>query len=261
MTAPSQTGSSAGNAAAPMTVPAGTVWQMYRAMVGVGILCGLLIVSVYLWTLPIIERNKAEALKAAVFQVLPGAASSASFAYTSTGAFVPLGQPGETSGAMSAEGETAESPGTTLGIVHAGYDEAGDLVGIAIEAAGMGYQDMIRFLYGYDPTAQTIVGFQVLESKETPGLGDKIITNEAFLTNFEALDVTLTDDARTLRNPVTFVKAGEKQNAWEIDGITGATISSNAVARALRESTLTWMPRIHPQAATFRSAGRPEASP
>ena len=33
---------------------------MYRAMVGVGVLCGLLIVTVYQATLPIIERNASE---------------------------------------------------------------------------------------------------------------------------------------------------------------------------------------------------------
>ena len=31
---------------------------MYRAMVGVGLMCGVLIVSVYQWTPPVIERTK-----------------------------------------------------------------------------------------------------------------------------------------------------------------------------------------------------------
>ena len=37
-----------------------SVWHMYRAMVGVGVICGLLIVTAFQVTLPIIERNKAE---------------------------------------------------------------------------------------------------------------------------------------------------------------------------------------------------------
>ena len=40
-------------------------WHMYRAMVGVGLLCGLLIVTVFQLTRPVIERKKAEALRAA----------------------------------------------------------------------------------------------------------------------------------------------------------------------------------------------------
>ena len=42
--------------------PPGT-WYMYRAMVGVGVCCGLLIVTAYQVTLPVIEKNKAEAEK------------------------------------------------------------------------------------------------------------------------------------------------------------------------------------------------------
>jgi electron transport complex protein RnfG len=56
-----------------------TTWQMYRAMVGVGLLCGLLIVTVYQVTLPVIKRNEAEALERAIFQVLPDAKVSATF--------------------------------------------------------------------------------------------------------------------------------------------------------------------------------------
>ena len=54
---------------------------MYRALVGVGLLCGLLIVSVFELTRPVIERNQAQALQRAIFQVLPGARSSATFRF------------------------------------------------------------------------------------------------------------------------------------------------------------------------------------
>ena len=56
-----------------------SVWHMYRAMVGIGLLCGLLIVSVFVSTRPVIERNRAEALQRAIFQVLPEARSSSTF--------------------------------------------------------------------------------------------------------------------------------------------------------------------------------------
>ena len=34
------------------------IWPMYRAMVGVGLLCGLLIVTVFQLTGPVIARNR-----------------------------------------------------------------------------------------------------------------------------------------------------------------------------------------------------------
>ena len=59
-----------------------SVWHMYRAMVGVGVMCGLLIVTVFQLTRPVIERNKAEALQRAIFQVLPDARSRQTFRLT-----------------------------------------------------------------------------------------------------------------------------------------------------------------------------------
>ena len=84
-----------------------------------------------------------------------------------------------------------------------------------------------------------------MESKETPGLGDKIEKDPAFLENFEQLDVALANDGAELRNAIVTVKQGEKENAWEVDGITGATISSRAIGDILRESTDYWVPLLH----------------
>ncbi len=202
-------------------------WPMYRAMVGIGILCGLLIVTVYQVTKPVIERNKAEALQRAIFQVLPDARASATYALGEDGRFGIL------------EGEAAG-----LALIHVGWTEENELAGFAIEAHGMGYQDVIRILYGYSAAAEAVIGIRVLESKETPGLGDRIETDPAFLENFVRLDVALTADGSAISNPIVAVKSGTKQNPWEIDGITGATISSVAIADILRESTAHWAPLV-----------------
>jgi electron transport complex protein RnfG len=200
---------------------------MYRAMVGVGALCGLLIVTTYQLTLPVIERNKAEELKAAIFEVLPDAAASTTFRLEESGAFAAVD-------GAAAEGQR----------IHAGYDGERNLLGLAVQAHGMGYQDVIRLIYGYSPEEQAIVGIRVLESKETPGLGDKIETDPDFLQNFERLDVSLAEDGSRLAHPIVPVKHGEKANPWEVDGITGATISSEAVASILNASAQHWVPLI-----------------
>jgi len=217
-----------------------SAWKMIRAMVGIGLLCGLLIVGVYQATLPAIERNKAEALQRAIFLVLPDASSSSTFRLDAEGHFAVL------------EGE----PGDDL-VIHAGYDDANRLVGLAVEAGGMGYQDVITVIYGYSFAVDAIVGVRVLASKETPGLGDRIETDEDFLKNFERLDVTLTEDRSAPANPIRAVKHGKKEHPWEVDGITGATISSVAIADMLRDSTAFWVPRIRARLDDFRTGETP----
>ncbi len=82
-----------------------------------------------------------------------------------------------------------------------------------------------------------MIGLQVLSSNETPGLGDRISKDAAFRKNFEALDASLVNEIET-------VKQGEKTRPWQIDGISGATVSSKAVGKALRESTGQWLPKL-----------------
>jgi len=204
-----------------------SAWHMYRAMVGVGVVCGLLIVGVFQATQPIIERNKAEALRSAIFHVLPAATTSETFRLDDAGTLSEV-----------------EGDGAGAQQVYAGYDEDHDLVGVAIEAQGMGYQDVIRLIYGYSLAEEAIIGIQVLDSKETPGLGDKIEKDPDFLANFDRLEVALGEDSSTLAHAIVPVRHGEKTQPWEVDGITGATISSEAIANILDESAQYWVPRI-----------------
>lgn len=44
-----------------------------------------------------------------------------------------------------------------------------------------------HLVYGYDPVRETITGFAVVKMAETPGLGDKILTDKGFLANFPNL--------------------------------------------------------------------------
>ena len=208
--------------------------KMLGAMVGIGVLCALLIVSTFQGTLPRIERLRAEALAQAVFKVLPGTTATRTY-YFADGQFKEL-----------------EADLTNVTKVYAGYDPQGRLTGVAVEASGQGYADILRILYGYQPESQSIVGFHVLESKETPGLGDKIEKDAHFLANFEQLDVSLTDDYQQLKNQVLPVKQGEKQHPWEVDGITGATISSRAIGNIIGASTQHWVPLIYQQINDFQ---------
>lgn len=201
-------------------------FKMLRAMVGIGVACALLIVVTYEGTSSRIKNLRTEALQAAIFKVLPG--TSDTRAYTlEQGEFTAT---------------TVQSGAERL--VYAGFNEEGDLVGIAIEAEGQGYAGIIRILYGYDPNSEKVIGFHVLESLETPGLGDKIEKDPTFLDNFKALDIGLNSDKSVVKNLVVTVKRGEKKNEWEIDGITGATISSRAIGSIIGKSTAELAPLI-----------------
>ena len=209
----------------PITQSASS-WKMLQAMVGIGILCALLIVVTYEGTLPRVKRLRAEALEKAVFRVIPGSEKSKIIVLEGE-SFTLL------------EGEVGNQQ-----VVYAGYNANNELVGVAIEASGQGYADKIKILYGYDPNQQTVVGFYVLESKETPGLGDKIEKDPTFLANFDALDVSL-NEHNEIKNIVIPVKNGMKENPWEVDAITGATISSRAIGNTIGTSSQFWVPLIY----------------
>ncbi|OQY27750.1 MAG: hypothetical protein B6244_09590 [Candidatus Cloacimonetes bacterium 4572_55] len=214
------------NEAAPQAEQASSL-QMVSSMGGIGFAAGILIVLTFQFTLPIITINKARVLEQSIFQVLPGATQKTAYVLDASGEFV------------HPEGE-----GEKLFKYYAGYNANGELVGVAMEAAGQGFQETLKLLYGYSPDKECIIGIKVLESKETPGLGDKIEKDPIFLKNFVALDVSLADDRQTMRNPILLVKPGEKTEEWQIDAITGATISSRAVANILRISSAKHAPII-----------------
>lgn len=212
--------------------------QMVGVMTGVGTICGLLIVIVYQLTLPAIAHNQATIVKESVFEVIPGANAQVTFG---------VGADGALSQVESVEGAQDK--------LFAGYDSAGKLLGVAVEGSGRGYADTIRVLYTYSPERKAIVGFKVLDSKETPGLGDKIAYDQDFLKNFAALEVKLDESGQKLANAVVAVKHGTKSLPWQIDAISGATISSRTVGRILNESAEHYVPLIEKNLDTIAKAG------
>lgn len=188
-----------------------------------GLLSGLILVGAYEVTLPRIEANEARALRAAVFEVVPGSTVLVAYVPDETGALAP-----------AADEDAARAS------VYAARDEAGALVGWAIAAKGPGFQDDITLIYGFDPLERRLVGMRVLDSRETPGLGDKIYKDDSFVSGFEALAVD---------PEIVLVKKGERSSENEVDAITGATISSRAVVRIINGANAEWLDRLPARAA------------
>lgn len=205
----------------------------------VATICGVLIVGAYESTQDAIAENKRITLERAVFKVLPGAAKVVEYVATPAG-ISPL------------KGEPIPAGGVKF---YAAYDQAGALKGIAAEAASKGYADTVQVLYGYDAQRQCIVGIGVVSMRETPGIGDKILTDAAFLKNFEALDVRLNPEMSALANAVKTVKHGSKTNPWQIDAIAGATVTSKAVGRGINESAQKLMPLLVPHVDSVKVDG------
>lgn len=230
-------------------------FRIYSVVLGVGICCSLAIVTTYEWTRPIIQRNRVRQRETAILDVLPNATTIGTYRFEeSIGSFEPQLPDRDQGGAnrKTIEPHATESSGDSgMGPVFAGFDRHGKLVGLALEARGMGYQDTIGLLYAYSADQQAIVGIRVLESRETPGLGDRIETDREFLKNFIQLDVAVSPNAAELANSIEFVKPGTKTAAWQIDGITGATISSRAIAEMLGESAAARIPRIYSRRSDF----------
>lgn len=189
-----------------------------------GLLSGLLIVSAYELTLPRIEANQAAALRKAVFEVLPGTKQMQQLIWKD-GHLVVAGP-----------SQKAPQPGSS---VYGGYDQTGKFLGYAIPAAGPGFQDTIQLIFGFDPARRRIVGMEVLESRETPGLGSRIANDPHFHSQFINLAV---------EPEVVLVKGhGDKPN--DVDAITGATISSTAVVKIINNADASWLSKL-PSAGT-----------
>jgi len=201
-------------------------------------LCGALIVAVWQITLPAIAANKKIVLERAVRALVPDAASIIDFDAT------PLG-------IHRASGDAA--PGTVR--FHAAYDAQGELQAIAAEGSARGYTDTVRVLYGYRPACECVFGMKVIQMKETPGIGDNVATDADFLANFDSLDLALAEDLKGLAHAVRGVKHGTKRFAWEIDAISGATITSKAIGRGINDSAQKLLPRLLPQLAEVKREG------
>jgi len=199
-------------------------WRLIATLGIAGAAAGLLLVFVFNATQPRIEAYKEKMLSLAIAEV--------------------LGDPHRVETFFLLDGELASElpPGVDARRterVFLGSDREGGRIGYAILAAQPGFQDVIKLIFGYDPDESRVLGMKVLESKETPGLGDKIEKDLSFVEQFGGASA-----------PLVGVKPGQGDGgADQIDMITGATISSRAVIKIINEGIARWSPLLRAQAA------------
>ncbi len=168
--------------------------RMVVVLTAVGILSGGLLTSVGLLTKERIALNKQREIEKAIIQVVPGTQSSEK---------------------LYEEKDLS---------VYGGNNEDGILIGFGILASGIGFQDKITFMLGTNTSLTKINSLNIIDQKETPGLGAKITDREFFLQYWENKDCRI---PLSLHKPA--VSSPEDLGPSEINTITGATVSSEAV--------------------------------
>ena len=104
--------------------------------------------------------------------------------------------------------------------------------GFVVETVTYGYAGEITMLIGVSNEGK-VTGLVVKESHETPGLGNNILTDHVFLSQFLNGDgeFTIGTSGADAFSGATGESASADAN--EVDAITGATVSSKAVARCV----------------------------
>ncbi|MHC4446802.1 MAG: FMN-binding protein, partial [Planctomycetota bacterium] len=197
--------------------PEPSSFRLVATLTVAAFISGFVLAGVFQITKPVIDANKARELRLGVFKVVPGASRIQKFVVRE-GRLVQV-----------AEEEIVTGP-----VIHAAHDDTGRFLGWAISGDGPGFQDTIGVLYGYDPARRLVTGMHILESSETPGLGDKIYKDADFVETFTALSID---------PQIVLVKDGRDADN-EVDAITGATISSRAVVRIINEANERWLPLL-----------------
>ena len=175
--------------------------RMIAVLTSVGLLSGGFLAGVGLLTKERILLNKQQEIEEKISEVVPGTYSSEK---------------------VYEEKDLA---------VYSGKDKDGKLIGFAIYTSGMGFQDKITFMMGTNLFLTRIFSLAIIEQTETPGLGAKIDDNKSFLQFWENKD---SSNPLTLHKPAA--SSPEELGPSEINTITGATISSEAVLNTANRS-------------------------
>ncbi len=117
-------------------------------------------------------------------------------------------------------------PGSADAVVYRVYSGGIPVAALFVVSARDGYTDAIRLLIGIGVDG-AVTGVQVLQHRETPGLGDRIEPSRSnWLERFTG---------RSLGDPAT---AGWQisRDGGAFDQLTGASVTSRAVVKAIHET-------------------------
>lgn len=117
----------------------------------------------------------------------------------------------------------------------------GDKEFYILSVRGKGLWDAIWGNIALEKDMQTIAGVDFDHKAETPGLGAEIKDNAAWKRQF--IGKTITDATGEIRG-VAVMKGGAKDDVWQVDGISGATITADGVGEMLKRGLKYYSPVI-----------------
>ncbi|MGE5508463.1 MAG: RnfABCDGE type electron transport complex subunit G [Chitinophagales bacterium] len=170
----------------------------------VSLVAGASLAYTYQATMPRIRVNEAKARKEALGEVVPGTARFDTVT-------VKIALPGAGGKLEAHEVE-----------VYRCLDGSGKVAGLAYVAQPAGFNDAIQLMVGVDPGTRRVLAVKVLDQKETPGLGAKV-KEPKYTDQFKG---------KNLADPWLASRSGS-----DVQAVTGATISSKAVAGGIKAWT------------------------
>jgi len=175
-------------------------WQMIIALLVVGVVCTLLLATTNIFTRAPIAQAERQALMNALMQVLPEHQND------------PLTD----ARSITLQGDTKPTS------FYFSRNKRNAITAIAWQVtAPDGYNGSIHILMAVHPDG-SINAIRITGHKETPGLGDGITKNQAWLDSF---------GDKSLHNADWAVK----KDGGDFDQFTGATITPRAVVKAVKK--------------------------
>ena len=104
-------------------------------------------------------------------------------------------------------------------------------VSLAVPLAGMGLWGPVKGVLALEPDETTILGLRFYQQEETPGLGGEI-GSAWFTSKFKGKKIESSDGRAGFR----IVKPGTQTDENSVDGITGATMTSDRIQAILSQA-------------------------
>ncbi len=176
-----------------------TVLKMFLNLVIIGSVSGVVLAVAFHYADPMIQANKEKELKEAIFVVLPDAKEYRVLEKT---------------------------VGLDKVVVYQGVGPNNAPVGVAFKADGGGFQGNVGVMVGLELDYFKLRGIKILDQVETPGLGNRI-AEPKFEDQFKGVEIA---------PRIEYIKNRKPEKPNQIQAITGATISSDAVVKNINNA-------------------------
>jgi len=187
------------------------VWQGAFILAAVAAFCTVLVAVTHSYTAPLIHANEQAYLEQSLKPVLGGIEYETELSRSVLNVPIPH-----------------ELPGSEAAVIYRIYADGMPAAALFIVSARDGFSGPIKLLIGVKIDG-SITAVRILLHKETPGLGDMIVSSKSdWLQQFESTSLTSPIEASWKI----------KRDGGEFDQLTGASVTPRAVIKAVKETLI-----------------------